>query len=110
MEAPKKIWLYRIIHIDNLAHILHNGIHTGGSLDFDPNYKNIGDPSLINHRKNIIAQDPPGGSLSDYIPFYFGPRSPMLYQIAKGYEDIPKHPQENIVYLITSFEEVKKII
>lgn len=107
METPEKIWLYRIIHISNLDYILKNGIYTSESPNFDPNFKNIGDTSLINYRKNIAACDPPGGNLSEYIPFYFGPRSPMLFQIAKGYEDIPKHPQEDIIYLITSFNQVK---
>jgi hypothetical protein len=107
METPEKIWLYRIIHIDNLDYILKNGIYTSESPNFDPDFKSIGDPSLINYRKNISACDPPGGYLSEYIPFYFGPRSPMLFQIAKGYEDIPKHPQEDIIYLITSFNQVK---
>ena len=31
----------------------------------------------------------------------------MLYQIAKGYEDIIKYPQEDIIYLISSFDRVK---
>jgi len=31
----------------------------------------------------------------------------MLYQIALGYEDISKYPQEDIVYLISSFDQVK---
>lgn len=31
----------------------------------------------------------------------------MLYQIAKGFEDIIKYPQEDIVYLISSFNQVK---
>jgi hypothetical protein len=42
------------------------------------------------------------------VPFYLGPRSPMLYQIAKGYEDIPKQPQQDIVYLISSFDNIIK--
>ncbi len=31
----------------------------------------------------------------------------MLYQIALGYEDIIKYSQEDIVYLISSFDKVK---
>jgi len=107
MVVPQKIWLYRITHIENLNYILRNGIFTRESPNFDPNYINIGDASLINYRKSLDACDPPGGKLSEYVPFYLGPRSPMLYQIAKGYEDIIKYPQEKIVYLISSFNQVK---
>lgn len=107
MSLPNKIWLYRITHIDNLFYIFQNGIFASMSPNADSHYVNIGDSSLINYRKNIDACDPPGGKLADYVPFYLGPRSPMLYQIAKGYEDIPKHHQENIVYLISSVEQIE---
>ncbi len=107
MEVPDKIWLYRIIHINNLPFILKNGLCTASSKVSDPNYQSIGDSSLISFRKNMEACDPPGGKLLEYIPFYLGPRSPMLYQIAKGYEDIPKQAQEDIVYLISSFNQVE---
>lgn len=86
---------------------MRNGIYTSESPNFDPDYTKIGDTSLINYRKNLDAHNPPGGKLSEYVPFYLGPRSPMLYQIALGYEDITKYPQEDIVYIISSFGKVK---
>ncbi len=73
---------------------------------FDPDYVNIGDLSLIDYRKNSDACNPPGGKLADYIPFYLGPRSPMLYQIATGYEEIKKHKQSDIIYLISSYNKI----
>lgn len=107
MNIQLKIWLYRITHVKNLNFILRNGIYTSGSPNFDTDYIKIGDPSLINYRKSLDTRNPPGGKLSEYIPFYLGRRSPMLYQIAKGFEDIIKYPQEDIVYLISSFNQVK---
>jgi hypothetical protein len=107
LNVPTKIWLYRITHIKNLNFILRNGIYTSESPNFDPNYIKIGDPSLIDYRKSLDARNPPGGKLSAYVPFYLGPRSPMLYQIALGYEDITKYQQEDIVYLISSFDKIK---
>jgi hypothetical protein len=35
-------------------------------------------------RSEIEIPIPPYGILHDYIPFYFAPRSPMLYAIHKG--------------------------
>lgn len=32
----------------------------------------------------------------------------MLYQIATGFEDIKQYSQEDIVYLISSFDSIKK--
>lgn len=108
MIPSKTIWLYRITHISNLGYVLRHGLHTRQSPLFDPNYINIGDPSLIDYRRNIDARNPPGGKLADYIPFYLGPRSPMLYQIAKGFEDVTQYNQTDIIYLISSFNQVIK--
>src|SRR5580693_7223961 len=107
MAMPSKIWLYRISHIANLEHDQLNGLHTGKSQYANPHYLQIGDSTLITYRKDIPAPDPPGGTLADYIPFYLGPRSPMLYQIATGWEDIQKYSQEDIIYYITSLGAVK---
>ena len=107
MAMPSKIWLFRITHIGNLEHDLLQGLHIAKSPNANSNYFQIGDSTLITYRKDIPAPDPPGGSLADYIPFYLGPRSPMLYQIATGWEDIQKVPQENIIYYISSLGMVK---
>ena len=86
---------------------MRNGIYISESPSFDPDYIKIGDAALINYRKNLDARNPPGGKLSEYVPFYLGPRSPMLYQIALGYEDITKYPQEEIVYIISTLDQIK---
>ncbi len=108
MNTPKTVWLFRITHIDNLDHILKYGLVTEGSPNANPRFRKIGDSSLIDYRKELPAPDPPGGSFSDYIPFFFGPRSPMLYQIATGWEDIEKIPQSEIIYLISSISKINE--
>ena len=47
-----------------------------------------------------------GGNLNDYVPFYFAPRSPMLYVISIG--GIAGYPdgQEGVVYLVSNAEAV----
>jgi hypothetical protein len=107
MDSLKPIWLYRITHISNLNYIFKHGLFTRNSPMFDPDYVSIGDVSLIGYREQLEATNPPGGKLQDYIPFYLGPRSPMLYQIAKGDGMVTKFPQEEIIYLISSFQEIK---
>jgi hypothetical protein len=63
---------------------------------------------LIDVRDDIDAPVLPGGKLSEYIPFYFGPRSPMLLQIATGFDGVKKFPQEEIVYIISSLDKIKE--
>ncbi len=108
MSKPSTIWLYRITHIDNLEHIVQNGLVTASHASANPKYVSIGDSTLIEYRKELKAMDPPGGELKDYIPFYLGPRSPMLLQIATGWEDIVKMDQQEIIYLISSLDKIKQ--
>jgi hypothetical protein len=42
----------------------------------------------------------PGGTLHDYVPFYFAPRSPMLYTINNGNVPDCDYRQDDIVHLV----------
>jgi hypothetical protein len=44
----------------------------------------------------------PGGSLSDYVPFYFTPFSMMMYNIKTGYGGITKRENKEIVIFVSS--------
>lgn len=52
----------------------------------DPNFVTIGNPDLIDKRARRAVPLPPGGTLSDYVPFYFTPKSPMLLNIKTGFK------------------------
>ncbi|MFC4213545.1 DarT ssDNA thymidine ADP-ribosyltransferase family protein [Pedobacter lithocola] len=52
-SIPNPLWLYRIIHCDNLEYILKNGIYVRGHKNQDPNYVNIGNLDIINVRDNF---------------------------------------------------------
>ena len=47
-----------------------------------------------------------GYRISDYIPFYLGPRSPMLYVIQHGYNGVQRVEPENIVYCIIRLDDL----
>lgn len=83
MAVPNPIWLYRITHINNLEHDLEHGVVNAKSEHANPNYIQIGDSSLIDIRKEIEAPYPPGGILSDYIPFLFGTK--ISYALSNSY-------------------------
>jgi hypothetical protein len=61
--------IFRITHIDNVPWMLDHGVHCRSSDVFDPNYRNIGNPDLIARRTSRAVHIPPGGTLSDYVPF-----------------------------------------
>jgi hypothetical protein len=108
VNIPDKINLYRIIHIDNLDYILNIGKLTcPNHQQKDVNYIGIGDESLINKRTQKEIAIDPGGTFKDYISFYFGPLSPMLLRIKTGKNNIRKLDQDDIIYIVTSFEKIK---
>ena len=108
MAVPEKIWIFRIIHISNLLHVIKHGLVTEDSPNANLDFVKIGDNSLIEYRHDLEVPMLTGGKFNEYIPFYLGTHSPMLYQIATGYEGIRKYPQEDIIYLASSFETIKK--
>lgn len=91
-----------MIHIENIPHILAQGFVHKDSLFASSSYVAIGDQSLINARNQKKVA---GRTISEYIPFYFGPRSPMLYRIQTGYNVTQRHPQE-IVYCVLKLETI----
>ena len=106
---PDQIYLYRITHIDNLDHILvKNKITCPNHPEKDPRYINIGDTTLIGNRKETPINIAPGGTFSDYVAFYLGARPPMLYNIQNGFQGVTKRKPEDIIYLVSSFAEVRK--
>lgn len=110
MSIPERIYLYRIVHVDNLNYILTTGkltcpVHEGAN----PKYVGIGDNSLKESRRGKSIKITPFGTFSDYVAFYFGYRSPMLYNIKNGFQDVPKRPQEEIIYLVSSVEKVVEL-
>lgn len=106
---PNSILLYRIVHISNVQHLLTHGICTINHPNANTNYINIGDTGLITNRQHYsVKVIPPGGSLGEYIPFYFGPLSPMLLKIKDGNGGVTKRPQSEIVYVVCDLDIIIK--
>lgn len=104
MAEHSKIYLYRMTHIENIEHILKKGITYASSPNANPDYRPIGDHSLISTRKNFELLN--GRLLGEYIPFYFGVRGPMLYVIQKGYNFVSSLAADKIVYCVISVRTV----
>ena len=104
MVDLSKIYLYRMTHIENIPHILQHGITHTTSPNANPAYVSIGDGSIISTRNEYYLNN--GRKLGEYIPFYFGARTPMLYVIQKGYNMVKSTRAENIVYCVSSVQRV----
>jgi hypothetical protein len=100
--------IFRITHGDNLPWILDNGLHCRNSDKRDPNFVNIGLVELIDKRKSWPVPVSPKGTLSDYVRFYFTPRSMMAYNIHTG-RNVRQRDNDQIVILVTSLIRLQKL-
>ena len=106
MGEKKLKYAFRLVHIDNIPHILLHGIVKADSPYADPDYVPIGDQLVIEKRNNKSLTS--WQKVGDFIPFYFGPRSPMLYVIQHGYNGVRRIDAENLVYCVIRLEDVIK--
>ena len=101
--ANKINYAFRITHINNISHIAKCGIVKASSPLHDKNFQPIGDSQVIKLRKSEVVN---GYHIGDYIPFYFGPRSPMLYVIQHGYNGVQHVEPEKIVYCVIKLDDL----
>lgn len=91
-------------HIENIPHILKYGVTHKNSNYHNPNYKPIGDSNIISTRNSFLLNN--GKYIGEYIPFYFWGRMPMLYVIQNGYNSVNRTNPEDIIYVISSVQEI----
>ncbi len=107
--TPERALIFRITHISNIPWILDHGLPSKNSGIVDPNFISIGNPDLIVRRTSRPVPISPGGTLSDYVPFYFTPYSPMMLNIKTGYAGITQRQNSEIVILVSSLYRVTEL-
>ena len=101
--------ILRIVHLDNLGVCLaRGGLHAPNNTPEDGlEYRSIHNVEVQTQRQQTPIPCGPGGTIHDYVPFYFGPLSPMMLNLktgrVAGYED----GQESLVYLVSTAEAVR---
>ena len=73
----------------------------------DMGYTNIAHRGIQDRRADMPVPCGPEGMLHDYMPFYFGPRSPMLFSISKGNVEGFDGGQRSIVHLVSTVQAVQ---
>lgn len=104
-------YIYHITHIRNLPNIIKDGGLWCDHIVSERRLAYIGIAHQHIKERRAAKQVPvsEGGVLADYVPFYFAPRSPMLYSIhrgnVKGYSD----GQKPILHLVSSAETIQSV-
>jgi hypothetical protein len=100
--------LFHFTHMKNLPDILTQGrlvadsvMQARGGVPME-----CGDRSVKAERRTRSITVAPYGCPADYVPFYFAPRSPMLYVISRGGVATYQDGQPPLVYLVTTVADV----
>lgn len=101
---------YHITHLDNLQAMAAAGAIKCDKrcLAEDVGRRSIAHQHIKARRDRTSVTVAKGGTLSDYVPFYLAPRSPMLYAIDGGYVQGYDGGQREVVHLAVAVAEVAR--
>lgn len=69
----------------------------------------VGNREIKERRRRRPVPISPGGVVADYVPFYFAPRSPMMYSIYRGNVAEYSEGTEPLVYLVSTVERLIEV-
>jgi hypothetical protein len=104
---PTKI--YHFTRIEHLATILSEGLlcdtlaQQAGLMQIE-----VGQQPIKQRRAETPVHTGRGGTVADYVPFYYAPRSPMMHNIQKG--KVPSYQDgcERLIYLATHTQRLQR--
>jgi len=98
--------IFHITHIDNLPRIIAaDGLQCDRLRgQIDETCVGIAHQHIKDRRAKKAVPVAAQGTLADYVPFYFAPRSPMLYAIHTGSVADYVDGQKPVVHLVSSVE------
>ena len=107
MLSPEKGYIFRLTHVDNVASILQHGVRSKNAAAEGMQFTPIGLDDLIERRTARRVLVGPGGTLADYVPFYFTPCTPMAHNILTG-RGVRRRARTELVYLLSSLDAVQR--
>lgn len=107
MPRPVPTPVFHFTHVTHLGSILRHGLvadsraHGDGLLEVE-----VGNLDIKGQRQRCPVPIAPGGAVADYVPFYFAPRSPMMFAIDRG--NVPSYSGgcADLVYLVTTADRL----
>lgn len=106
LQPPLDRDILHVTHARHLSSILTDGGLSADAIVGDRLQYEIGDRGIKADRRAREVTCGPGGHPSDYVPFYFVPRSPMLYKIAVGGVPHYQDGQDSLLYFRSTIGDV----
>lgn len=110
MARPVPTRVFHFTHIDHLPNIASHGLlsdavaQSRGLITAE-----VGNREIKERRRLRAVPIGPAGCVADYVPFYFAPRSPMMYSIDRG--NVPGYVGgiDPLAYLVTTIERLVEV-
>ncbi len=102
-------FIYRLVHVECLETLLSRGaLHSPNGTPNDGRaYRTIHNATVQANRRVKAVPCGPGGTVHDYVPFYFGPLSVMLLNLKTGRVTGYTEGQAPLIYLVSSVEAIR---
>ena len=110
MAVPIPTPIFRFIHVDNLhIYLRRAGMHAPNSWPDDGLvWKTNHDERMQEKRRRERVPCGPGGTLHDYVGFYFGYLSPMMLRLKTGRVEGYDEGQEPLIYLVSTCQAIEE--
>jgi ssDNA thymidine ADP-ribosyltransferase, DarT len=102
--------ILRFTHMDNLDTIIRrDGLHAPNHVPEDGlTYRFCHSAEVQSARADVPINLGPGGTIHDYVPFYFGYLSPMMLNLKTGRVEGYREGQEPLIYLVSSAQAIEE--
>lgn len=99
----------RFTHVDNLETIIRRGgLHAPNHVPDDGlTYRFCHSAEVQSARAEVPIHLGPGGTIHDYVPFYFGYLSPMMLNLKTGRVEGYSEGQDPLIYLVSSAQAIE---
>lgn len=107
-ERKQPTVVYHFTHVNHLPTVVEHGLLSDSAAhDRSLLINEVGNLGIKEQRRRCLVPVRPGGVVSDYVPFYFAPRSPMMFAIAHG--NVPSYQEgtARLIYLVTTLERLE---
>lgn len=104
-EEFKGKYFYHFTHVENLESILQHGfLSTNEKIKLGINHNDIANGNIQGRRANMAVPVPPGGTVHDYVPFYFCSSNPMLLSLTNN----KNIDQPYLIFFAVPFEKISE--
>lgn len=106
---PNPTTILRFTHVDNLDTIIRRGgLHAPNHVPQDGlPYRFCHGAEVQSARAEVPVHVGPGGTIHDYVPFYFGYLSPMMLNLKTGRVVGYSEGQQPLIYFVSSVQAIQ---